>query len=160
MRAKELVGKHYPAKTQVPLDVQEDQMEKDKGQDQDGEINADITSSLSDDTGIRSMSKKRKVCEDVLLSPIKENARRAHTGIMNTVAKLITDLHDASPIHASASKPSWKKMARTTKVKYQPSTLELVQAFDMVAEGRGLELDSGQQHDGDKGVPAVPLDRE
>ncbi|KAJ4844919.1 hypothetical protein Tsubulata_035297 [Turnera subulata] len=107
--------------------------------------------------GVGSKNKKRKVMEEVLLSPIKENARRAHTGMMNTVAELITDLHDASLIHASASKPSWKKMARTTKVKYQPSTLELVQAFDMVAEGRGLELDGGQQHVGDTGVPAVPL---
>ncbi|KAJ4847325.1 hypothetical protein Tsubulata_037254 [Turnera subulata] len=157
MRAKELLGKHYPAKKQVPLDVQDEQMENGKMQDLDGDNNADITSSLPDGTGGGSVSKKRKVMEEAILSLIKENAPRAHTGMMNTVAELITDLHDASPIHASASKPSWKKMARATKVKYQPSTLELVQAFDIVAEGRSLELDGGQQHAGDTGVPAVPL---
>ncbi|KAJ4838676.1 hypothetical protein Tsubulata_003108 [Turnera subulata] len=157
MRAKELLGKHYPAKKQVPLEGQDEQMENGKMQDQDGDSNADITSSLPDVAGGGSVSKKRKVMEEGILSSIKENARRAHTGMMNTVAELITDLHDASPIHTSASKPSWKKMARTTKVKYQPSNLELVQAFDMVAEGRGLELEGGQQHAGDIRVPTGPL---
>ncbi|KAJ4851147.1 hypothetical protein Tsubulata_003232 [Turnera subulata] len=157
MRAKELLGKHYLAKKQVPLDVHDEQMEKDKTQDLNGENNADTIFSLPDGTRLGSVRKKRKVLEEVLLSPIKENARRAHTGMTNMVVELITDLHDASPIHASASKPSWKKMARTTKVKYQSSTLELVQAFDMVAEGRGLELDGGKQNP--SGI-AVPLARE
>ncbi|KAJ4845175.1 hypothetical protein Tsubulata_013697 [Turnera subulata] len=108
----------------------------------------------------RSAAKKRKVAEEVLLSPIKESARRAHTGMVNTVVELVTDLHDASPIHSSASKPSWKRMARTAKVKYQPSTLGLIQAFDMEVEARvnGMQIESHQANE--EGVPSVPSARE
>ncbi|KAJ4839632.1 hypothetical protein Tsubulata_034663 [Turnera subulata] len=74
-----------------------------------------------------STCKKCKLMEESIASPIQESARRTHTGIMNTVVELIIGLHDASPIHASASKLSWKKMARKTKVSYQPSTRDLVQ---------------------------------
>ncbi|KAJ4829218.1 hypothetical protein Tsubulata_024528 [Turnera subulata] len=156
MRAKEIFGKHYPAKKQIPMDMQEEQMEPDKTHTMGGETKVDAISSQHNTIMTRSANKKRKAVEEDLASPIKENARRAHTGVMNMVAELITDLHDASPIHTSASKPSWKKMARTTKVKYQPSTIDLIQAFDMEAEGRGKEQVVGQQQVTDGGVPAVP----
>ncbi|KAJ4849837.1 hypothetical protein Tsubulata_049244 [Turnera subulata] len=93
-------------------------------------------------------SKKRKLVEvETLMSPIHESARRTHTGIMNTVAELITDLHDASPIHASASKPSWKKLARKAKVKYQPSQVDLIQEFEAMAEGRGQKRSPNVQQE-------------
>ncbi|KAJ4833903.1 hypothetical protein Tsubulata_032937 [Turnera subulata] len=101
MRAKEILGKHYLAKKQSPLDVQDENLEKDW-------------------------------------------------------EPLITDLHDATPIHASAYKPSWKKMARTTKVTYQPSTIDLIQAFEMIEEGRACGGLMGQQHVWETEVSGVP----
>ncbi|KAJ4845964.1 hypothetical protein Tsubulata_000764 [Turnera subulata] len=90
---------------------------------------------LSQGVGATVPSKKRKVLEEeVIISPIQESARRTHTGTMNAVAELITDLHDASPIHASASKPSWKRLARKAKINYQPTTVDLVQACEAMED--------------------------
>ncbi|KAJ4846426.1 hypothetical protein Tsubulata_042976 [Turnera subulata] len=123
------------ATDEVSMDTPDVPTESDEAQPTGGDPNINAVSPCSNNIITRSVSKKRKAVEEVLMSPINENARRAHTGMMNTIAELVTDLHDASPIHSSASKPSWKRMARTTKVKYQPSTLDLIQAFDMEARG-------------------------
>ncbi|KAJ4840674.1 hypothetical protein Tsubulata_022588 [Turnera subulata] len=160
MRAKEIFRKHYPAKKQATLEIHDELLEGEKTQAAGGDSILDSMSSQQDKVVTRSATKKRKVAEEVLLSPIKESARRAHTGMMNTMVELVTDLHDASPIHSSTSKPSWKRMARTTKVKYQPSTLELIQAFDIEAEARvnGMQIESHQANE--EGVPSVPSARE
>ncbi|KAJ4830738.1 hypothetical protein Tsubulata_037668 [Turnera subulata] len=84
-------------------------------------------------------NKKRKTVEADVQPPIQNAARRDHTGIMNTVAEHVSELHDASPIQASASKPSWKRMVRKVKVIYQPSTVELVQAFELEMESRARD---------------------
>ncbi|KAJ4842487.1 hypothetical protein Tsubulata_001847 [Turnera subulata] len=47
-------------------------------------------------------------------------------------------MHDASPITASATRLSWKRLARKTKVGYQPSTVELIQVFESEEEARPL----------------------
>ncbi|KAJ4847365.1 hypothetical protein Tsubulata_018007 [Turnera subulata] len=106
MRAKEIFGKHYPAKKQATLEIHDELLEGEKTQAAGGDSILDSMSSQQDNVVTHSATKKRKVAEEVLLSPIKESARRAHTGMMNTVVELVTDLHDASPIHSSASKPS------------------------------------------------------
>ncbi|KAJ4835333.1 hypothetical protein Tsubulata_044461 [Turnera subulata] len=160
MRAKEVFGKHYPAKKQVSMDTPDVLTESDEAQATGGDPNINAISPCSNNIITRSVSKKHKAVEEVLMSPINENARRAHTGMMNTIAELVTDLHDASPIHSSASKPSWKRMARTTKVKYQPSTLDLIQAFDMEAEGRVSGNEDRPHHDIDNGVTDVPHSKE
>ncbi|KAJ4847723.1 hypothetical protein Tsubulata_027618 [Turnera subulata] len=136
MRAKETLGKYYPAKKQVPLEWAEPNMEEVNPPNAEYNGRAPSTSSSSEKQGEDLVSRKRKLPEeDVLLSPISESARRGHTGLMNTVAELVTDLHDTAPIHASASKPSWKKMARRAKVVYQPTPVELIQAFEATVEG-------------------------
>ncbi|KAJ4850429.1 hypothetical protein Tsubulata_037168 [Turnera subulata] len=84
---------------------------------------------LSQDVAAR---KKRKVREEDIASPSQESARRFHTEIMNTMAVLITVLHDASPIHASA-----------------------VHAFKMEVEARAQEKVSGNQGDGETGTPLL-----
>ncbi|KAJ4831277.1 hypothetical protein Tsubulata_048795 [Turnera subulata] len=136
MRAKETLGKYYPAKKQVPLEWAEPNMEEVNPPNAEYNGKAPSTSSSSEKQGEDPVSRKRKLPEeDVLLSLISESVRRGHTGLMNTVAELVTDLHDTAPIHASASKPSWKKMARRAKVVYQPTPVELIQAFEATVEG-------------------------
>ncbi|KAJ4837624.1 hypothetical protein Tsubulata_043143 [Turnera subulata] len=146
--------------SQVSMDTPDVPTESNEAQATGGDPNINVVSPCSNNIITRSVSKKHKAVEEVLMSPINENARRAHTGMMNTIAELVTDLHDASPIHSSASKPSWKRMARTTKVKYQPSTLDLIQAFDMEAEGRVSGKEDRPHHDIDNGVTDVPHSKE
>ncbi|KAJ4843552.1 hypothetical protein Tsubulata_007971 [Turnera subulata] len=143
MRAKEIFGKHYPARKQVPVEQQKEMGGSGPNLVQTNTLLDDITDDRSHGTTTLA-GKKRKVLEEVLQSPIKEVARRDHTGLMNMVAELVTELHDSSPIKASASKPSWKRMARKTKVDYQPTTCELIQAFEMEEEGRSLDGGVGQ----------------
>ncbi|KAJ4824088.1 hypothetical protein Tsubulata_016439 [Turnera subulata] len=111
MQAKEIFGKHYP----------------------DG-IHRDFSHEIGVSLG-EANRKKRKAVEEHIVSPIDESAHRAHTGVMNTVAELIIDLHDATPIHTSSSKHGWKRLARKAKVTYQPTTVDLIQAFEMVERG-------------------------
>ncbi|KAJ4822633.1 hypothetical protein Tsubulata_047661 [Turnera subulata] len=47
-----------------------------------------------------------------------------------TVAKIVKELYHNTPVHASASKPSWKKLDRTTRVGYRTSAEEWVQAYE------------------------------
>ncbi|KAJ4831911.1 hypothetical protein Tsubulata_033093 [Turnera subulata] len=136
IRAKETLGKYYPAKKHVPLEMAEPNIEEVNPPNTGYNGRAPSTSSSSEKQGEDPVSRKRKLPEeDVLLSPISESARRGHTGLMNTVAELVTDLHDTAPIHALSSKPSWKKMARRAKVVYQPTPVELIQAFEATVEG-------------------------
>ncbi|KAJ4827941.1 hypothetical protein Tsubulata_048638 [Turnera subulata] len=143
MRAKEIFGKHYPARKQVLVEQQDEMVGSGPNLVQTNTQSDDITNDRSHGTTAL-VGKKRKVLEKVLQSPIKEAVRRDHTGLMNTVAELVIELHDSSPIKASALKPSWKRMERKAKVDYQPTTYELIQAFEMEEEGQSLDGGVGQ----------------
>ncbi|KAJ4831143.1 hypothetical protein Tsubulata_000679 [Turnera subulata] len=148
MRAKEILGKHYPARKQVPLEAQEELPKPDIFRDPSESNQRDASPEAGKPLG-EANRKKRKAIEEAIISPIHESARRAHTSMMNTVAELATDLHNAVPIHASASRPSWKRLARKAKVTYQPTTVDLIQAFEMV-EGDCIQ---GSGNGSDNGMP-------
>ncbi|KAJ4823207.1 hypothetical protein Tsubulata_007563 [Turnera subulata] len=156
MRANETLGKYYPAKKQVPLEMAEPNMEEENPPDAGYNGRAPSTSSSSEKQGEEPVSRKRKLPEeDVLLSSISES-RQGHTGLMNIVAELVTDLHDTDPIHTSASKPSRKKMARRARVVYQPTLVELIQAFEATVEGSKTAM--GQEAGNGKEVEAVVVE--
>ncbi|KAJ4833652.1 hypothetical protein Tsubulata_001284 [Turnera subulata] len=107
-KAKETYVKHYPAKKQLPVKIQDDVMIEEA-------LNTHVPA-RGDEEG-----------------PIPPNSQ-THTGPMNTVTELVTKLEDYVLIHASASKPSWTRLARSAKVKYQPTTVELMQLDQMEEE--------------------------
>ncbi|KAJ4826182.1 hypothetical protein Tsubulata_034279 [Turnera subulata] len=123
MRAKEILGKHYPAKKQTPLEQEEEQGTEPQVKGKEI-LRFDEEGGEADGNSI-APNKKRKTMEADVQPPIQNAARRDHTGIMNTVAELVSELHDASPIQASASKPSWKRMARKAKAIYNHPRLSL-----------------------------------
>ncbi|KAJ4845172.1 hypothetical protein Tsubulata_013692 [Turnera subulata] len=139
LRAREVFGKYYPARKQIPLDAIDENQGDDEQNAEGGDGRTSPTPSITTGPCVGTVSKKRKmVKEEELQSPIKDSARRDHTGLMNTVAELVTDLRDFDPIHAFASRPTWNKMARRARIDYEPTTVELIQSFEATMEGTDL----------------------
>ncbi|KAJ4831477.1 hypothetical protein Tsubulata_037608 [Turnera subulata] len=65
------------------------------------------------------------------ISPIHEAAKEKHAEIVNTMAAIVEELDAQTPVQASASKPSWKELARTTKVYHRATAEELVRDYEM-----------------------------
>ncbi|KAJ4822960.1 hypothetical protein Tsubulata_000319 [Turnera subulata] len=138
MRAKEILGKHYPAKKQTPLEQEEEQGTEPQVKGKEI-LRFDDERGEADGNSI-APNKKRKTVEADVQPPIQNAACKDHTGIMNTVAELVSELHDASPIQASASKPSWKRMARKAWPFRLVFFLYQINAMCFVEDGRSPEL--------------------
>ncbi|KAJ4839738.1 hypothetical protein Tsubulata_048550 [Turnera subulata] len=73
---------------------------------------------------------KRKAATDPTISPIHESARKLHTDLMQAVAEIDEETDNHTPVHASASKPKWKRLVRETVIIPTPSADEWVEAYE------------------------------
>ncbi|KAJ4827752.1 hypothetical protein Tsubulata_019604 [Turnera subulata] len=88
LRAKEICGKHYPTKKQI-------REEEATGTDLDTLGGNSEEATHTPGPAGQPNNRKRKATKKTPLSPIQETARRSHTGLMNMVAELVTEMHDA-----------------------------------------------------------------
>ncbi|KAJ4825476.1 hypothetical protein Tsubulata_038004 [Turnera subulata] len=69
--------------------------------------------------------------QDISSSEPKQVSRTEAGADNSSVAAIVEDLDAQTPVHASASKPSWKRLARTTKVHHRTTAEELVRDYEM-----------------------------
>ncbi|KAJ4847902.1 hypothetical protein Tsubulata_039505 [Turnera subulata] len=133
MRAKELYGKRYSGLksfAKVPFTCPSGTSEPQSLQDT---VNLEVQVNVPDAQECRTPAtflRKRKAGPDLPISPIHESSRKHHSDLMQTVAEIVEDLDKNIHVQASASKPSWKRLARATKVGYRTSANDWGQAYE------------------------------
>ncbi|KAJ4832597.1 hypothetical protein Tsubulata_046952 [Turnera subulata] len=159
MRAKEIYGKHYSGMksfdTARPL-ASDSNMTPEDASNLDDSKAADTP--IADQVGRSSTVKlgKRKAATDPTISPIHESSRKLHTDLMQAVAEIVEETDNYTLVHASASKPKWKRLARETIIIPTPSDDEWVEAYEhgeCPSDGMGVVMPLPR---GDPREPADP----
>ncbi|KAJ4822307.1 hypothetical protein Tsubulata_050554 [Turnera subulata] len=159
MRAKEIYGKHYSGMksfdTARPLASDSNMTPEDASNLEDSKA-ADTP--IADQVGRSSTVKlgKRKAATDPTILPIHESARKLHTDLMQAVVEIVEETDNHTPVHASASKPKWKRLARETVIIPTLSADEWVEAYERgecPSDGMGVVMPLPR---GDPREPADP----